>query len=77
MTRLHRENEPPFDLTPIMRRCEERRTYTASKLVQSRDAIDADTEMMERLVNEVRRMRAACDALRELLGPKRSMPVAP
>lgn len=72
---VHRENLPPLDLAPIVRRIKERRVYTSASIAW-KETIDADTEMLEQLVTEVRRVRLANDSLRAALGPGRRMPVA-
>lgn len=77
---IHRENKPPLDIAPIVARIKERRAHTSGNnfIANSvlKETIDADTEMLEALVTEVKRVRLANVSLRAALGPRRDMPVA-
>ncbi len=76
MGNIHRENIPPMDLGPIEARIMERRNYTRGLGGTIAVTIDSDTEMLEALVTEVKRVRLANTSLRAALGPLRAMPVA-
>ncbi len=73
---VHRENQPPLDLAPIEARIKERRAWTEGGSGAAHDTINADTEMLEAMVIEVKRTRLANTSLRAALGSRREMPVA-
>ncbi len=75
---IHRENIPPIDLGPVEARIIERRVYARSPVLHeaTRLALESDTDMMQELVTEVKRVRLANTSLRAALGPGRAMPVA-
>jgi hypothetical protein len=54
---------PPTDLTLIGLRIRERRAYVGP----AREAVDADTDMMETLLREVHNLRLANAALKDVI----------
>ncbi len=68
---VHRENQPPIDLEVVKLRIAERRAHAASPGVSDgvRLAIESDTDLMQELATECRRLRMANKALRDALRP--------
>ncbi len=78
---VHRENKPPIDLAPVARRIKERRSYVANYrdrgvLRWQDEIVTADTDMLEAVMLECSRLRAANAALHEVVASLSPRPVA-